>query len=288
MKYFDILIYVLLTAISFVFLGKITDHVNPVVTLSIMSACGIIVFNLFNYKKTIPTYMATMRHPWITFIMCTSLAIDWWCMVLGIYLADPVIVMSALFIAVAVLGFIFTGKNIALYIRLLSIFLLFIADICLIFLYRLPANKSAILGVLCGSITGVAYYIYIYSSEQLSIKCNMTSLQLLATRFWVLFLSAVTVVFAKYNYDSLMFIDLIKIILISFGSLIIPIYFAQQSIVKIGGNLTAIFSCLVPPMVYVFYVIIYQQFLLVNTIVCLLITVALFLPKIISKYCIYS
>lgn len=283
MKYIDVLIYVLLTAISFVFLGKITDHVNPVVTLSIMSACGIVVFNLFNYKKIIPTYLATMRYPWLTFIMCTSLAIDWWCMILGIYLSDPVVVMSSLFIAVAVLGFIFAGNKIHFYIRLSSIFLLLIADMCLIFLYQLPNNKSAFLGVICGSITGVAYYIYIYSSEQLSLKCNMTSLQLLATRFWALFLSAVVVVFIKYSYQSLLLIDIVKIILISFGTLIIPIYFAQQSIVKIGGNLTAIFSCLVPPMVYVFYVVVYQQILLVNTIVCILITFALFLPKLINR-----
>ncbi|MDD3267168.1 MAG: hypothetical protein PHC75_08330 [Burkholderiales bacterium] len=283
MKYIDVLIYIILTAISFVFLGKITDHVNPVVTLSIMSSCGIIVFNLLNYKHTKRTYLVIFQSPLLMFIMCVSLAIDWWGMVLGIYLADPVVVMSSLFIAVAILGFVFSAKTINLYAKIISILLLFIADICLAILYKLSIGKSSILGVICGSITGIAYYIYIYSSEQLSLKCGMTSLQLLATRFWLLFLSAMAVVYAKYDYSGLLINDFVKIILVSFGSLIIPIYFAQQSIIKIGGNLTAIFSCLVPPMVYIFYVIVYQQTSVVNTLVCILITISLFLPKIITK-----
>lgn len=283
MKYIDVSIYVILTAISFVFLGKITDHINPVVTLSIMSACGIVFFNLLNYKKFIITYKAIYQYPMLMLIMCGSLAIDWWGMILGIYLSDPVVVMSSLFIAVAIFGFVFSAKTMNLYTKIFSVILLFIADICLIILYQLPFGKSALLGVVCGSITGVAYYIYIYSSERLSLKCGMSSLQLLATRFWLLFLSAIFVVGIKYDYSGVAINDFIKIILVSFGSLIIPIYFAQQSIVKIGGNLTAVFSCLVPPTVYIFYVIIYQRVSLVNTIVCMLITISLFLPKIISR-----
>lgn len=60
-KYLDISIYILLTAISFVFIEKLIEHINPILALAVMSLCGIVVFNFLNYRNTRHTYYAIVR-----------------------------------------------------------------------------------------------------------------------------------------------------------------------------------------------------------------------------------
>lgn len=282
LKYLDAILYIVFTAISFVFLDQMIAHINPIVALVIMSFCGIVVFNVFNIGKAARTYCYCWQNKSTYLIMSIALAIDWWTMVLACYFSDPFVAMAALFIAVAVVGFArlwFTYRKLRF---IASCSLLLFASVLLIVFYKVAAEQSVVYGFILGAIAGCAFYVYVASSEKLATKCKFTSLQILATRFWLLFISALIGILFIAHID-LTFHDVWMLILISFGSLIIPIYFNQQSIAKLGAAKTSIIISLVPPITYAFYIIIHRQINVLNTLVCLLITMAILLPKILTN-----
>lgn len=282
MKYLAACGYVLFTAISFVFLDEIIAHIDKLAALSIMSICAIVVFNILNYQHLKTTYKTCLQYWRIFLVMSIALAIDWYTMVTSANQSDPFVAMSALFIALSLVGFakeFITRRN---YSALISIALLSLAVVVLLFGYHVPIGKSILSGLIYGAIAGFAFYVYVYSSARLSTIANMQVIEILATRFWVLFLLSLVLV----RTDALVqlhWFDVLKLVLVSFGALIIPIYCNQKSIEKLGANATAIFISLVPPITYIFYVCLTGEILLINTLVCLLIGMALFIPKLLVR-----
>ena len=278
--YIDAAIYVILTAISFVFLGKLCAHVDPVIALFIMSAIGLLCFNLLSIRNLRQAYTACLKHRLTYLAMAAALGVDWVSMLYASYLADPFIAMAALFIALALVGFgkLFMHNRSVLY--LISILLLCISLLALFFSYQVKAHQHPGLGILLGFTAGVAFYVYIANSHTLTQKGGLTSMQLLATRFWVLFIGAAICV----PYQNLLPVlrqDFLALVLISLGSLVIPIYYNQQAIKKLGAALTSVFISFVPPVTYIFYALNSHTFFLSNAIVCGIITLALVLPNLI-------
>ena len=125
--YIDAAIYVILSAISFVFLGKLCAQVDPVIALFVMSAIGLLCFNLLSLRNLRPAYAACLKYKRTYLAMAAALGLDWVSMLYASYLADPFIAMAALFIALALVGFgkLFISNRSVLY--LISILLLCIS-----------------------------------------------------------------------------------------------------------------------------------------------------------------
>ena len=277
--YIDALIYVLLSSVAFVFLNNLIADVNPLIALLVMSSVALVVFNLLSFKRVKLTYTVCWQHKSIYIWMSIGLALDWVCMVYASYVADPFIAMAALFISLAIIGFIrlnFIQKSRK---RLISLILLVVSLILLELFYVVPVEHSTSLGILLGVLAGGAFYLYILNSAKLASLGNLNSLQVLATRFWFLWGIALIMV-PKLNLWVNMLTHLGALILISFASLIVPIYFNQRAIQKLGAELTSVFIGLVPPVTFVCYVIYSHEFHWLNGVVCLIITVALLLPTI--------
>ena len=277
--YIDALIYVLLSSVAFVFLNNLIADVNPLIALLVMSSVALVVFNLLSFKRVKLTYTVCWQHKSIYIWMSIGLALDWVCMVYASYVADPFIAMAALFISLAIIGFIrlnFIQKSRK---QLISLILLVISLILLELFYVVPVEHSTSLGILLGVLAGGAFYLYILNSAKLASLGNLNSLQVLATRFWFLWGIALIMV-PKLNLWVNMLTHLGALILISFASLIVPIYFNQRAIQKLGAELTSVFIGLVPPVTFVCYVIYSHEFHWLNGMVCLIITVALLLPTI--------
>ena len=252
--YIDALIYVLLSSVAFVFLNNLIADVNPLIALLVMSSVALVVFNLLSFKRVKLTYTVCWQHKSIYIWMSIGLALDWVCMVYASYVADPFIAMAALFISLAIIGFIrlnFIQKSRK---RLISLILLVVSLILLELFYVVPVGHSTSLGILLGVLAGGAFYLYILNSAKLASLGNLNSLQVLATRFWFLWGIALIMV-PKLNLWVNMLTHLGALILISFASLIVPIYFNQRAIQKLGAELTSIFIGLVPPVTFVCYVI---------------------------------
>lgn len=275
--YIDAMLYVMFSSFSFVFLDRLCSDISPVSALFIMSGIAILFFNLVTVRLLLKTYKACFLSPTIFFAMAAFLALDWVSMVYASHVADPFIAMAALFISLAIISFMikfFRSRDTK---DIISLIILIFSLIMLLLGYKERIGHNNILGVLLGAIAGIAFYGYITTSEKFAKKHKLTSLQVLATRFWVLLIgSAVSI---DYQQTIIAFNSkLPALVLISFCSLIIPIYFNQQAIVKLGALKTSVIISLVPPVTYFFYIVSNHQYDALNTFICALITLALFLP----------
>lgn len=276
--YIDALIYVILTAVSFVFLNQLISEIDPWLALLVMSGIALAGFNGANFSKITASYQVIWREKLLWVFMAATLAIDWISMVFASYYSDPFIAMAALFIATAFFGFAQLYWRQRRLAYLCSCGLLILVMIFTLFSYHILNGKSSFIGIVLGLAAGGAFYGYIASSARLAKRGNLNSLQVLATRFWGVFIVALFFV----NWQQFLQLDLKQfgqLLLVSFGALIIPIYFNQQAIAKIGAEAVAVFISMVPPLTYIIYAFYQRQFNLLNALVCLVITVALVLPK---------
>lgn len=276
--YFDAAMYVIVMAVSFVFLNKFCQQIDPVIALFAMSFIAIVSFNLMNHKQLRSTYRACLENKLLYLVMSGGLALDWVCMLYASYFADPFIAMSGLFIFLAIIGFSRLYIKNKSRVNLFSIILLIISALVLYFAYQIDNKLQHLgLGILLGMIAGIGFYLYIASSGELAKRSNLSTMQVLATRFWLLFIGMAFFV-PSHNLWQIIANNILALILIAYASLIIPIYFSQQAIKKLGSNTTAIFISFVPPVTYIFYVLYNHNLLWGNVIVCIIITVALVLP----------
>lgn len=248
--YIDALIYVVLTAISFVFLNQLISEIDPWVALVIMSGYALVLFNALNFRGLVNSYQAIIREKLIWVVMVLMLAIDWISMVFASFYSDPFVAMAALFIATAVIGFLRLYLVQRKIIYLLSFGLLLVVIGLLLVGYSTLAGKSVIIGISLGLAAGVAFYGYIASSAALATRQSLSSLAVLATRFWGVFLIALVVV--KWE-------------------LVLALNIRQY--------LQLLVVSLVPPLTYLIYIIYLGHFNLLNGIICASITTALLLPK---------
>lgn len=280
--YIDASIYVIVSAISFVFLKDLCDNLNPVIALFFMSGVAIISFNILGIKKIKATYSICLNNKFLFVIMSASLGLDWTCMLYASYVADPFVAMSGLFIFLAIIGFLRLFWQTKKLSNLFSVALLICSTLSLYFTYKIGSSAHLGYGIALGAIAGICFYIYIASSNILASQKGLTTIQVLATRFWALFIGATF--FVPYNgLISILLHNFIPLLIISYGSLIIPIYFNQQAIVKLGSALTSVFISLVPPVIFIFNSLYNHTFVLGNAIVCSIITAALIFPNL-MKY----
>ena len=104
------------------------------------------------------------------------------------HVADPFIAMAALFSALALFGFgkiyIVTRNKAVLF----SLFFIGIRVGHLTICVSSETGHSIAGGIILGSVAGLAFYVYIANSSKLASLADLSSLQVLATRFWLLFL----------------------------------------------------------------------------------------------------
>lgn len=283
--YIDAGIYIVVSSVAFIFLDKLCLHINPSIALFIMSASAVLFFNLTTARSLKQTYTAIFRHSTIFIVMSGSLAIDWVCMLYASHAADPFIAMTSLFISLAILGFIRLFLKKKNYVDLYSISLLIISLAFLYYSYTGRAGLDLNLGIILGVLAGIAFFIYIVSSIKFAHKQNLATLQILACRFWILFIGS-CIYTPWQELAQLSGYDLVLLIIASFTTLIIPVYFNQQAINKLGAARTSIVTGLVPPVTFVFYSVFNHSFNWSNILVCSSITIALFLPKVfqLKKY----
>lgn len=255
---------------------------NPLVALLTMSSIALFVFNLLSLKNIIQTYQICWQYKITYFWMSVGLAVDWICMVYASHKSDPFIAMAALFIILALIGFLRLSLFEKTLNKLASSTLLVLSLILLWIFYKAPDKHSVSQGIVLGIIAGAAFYLYIANSAKLSMLGGLNSLQVLSTRFWLLWLIAFILV-PKVNLWPNIYNNLNLLVPISFASLIIPIYFNQRAIQKLGTELTAVFIGLVPPVTFVCYVIYKHEFHWLNALICLIITVALILPTLFNS-----
>lgn len=279
--YIDAILYVMLASIAFVFLDNLCGGVEPLTALFVMSGVAIFCFNILCLKHLKTVYDAILQNPFLFLMMSTALGLDWLCMIYATYLSDPFITMTSLFISSAFLGFFSLYRKSGTSSYCWSMLILISSILILFFKYEIQKPGNTIYGILLGILAGFAFYVYMLTSERLSARAKLTSIQILATRFWVLFIGSSLFIHLDALHTALRD-NALPLVAVSIGALVIPIFFNQQAIRKLGTATASVIISLVPLTTYLIYALWKGNLVFTNLLIGLVITSALALPKIIS------
>jgi drug/metabolite transporter (DMT)-like permease len=260
-KYIYIIVYVLLTAVSMVFIREAANFLPPSLTLFLGSIAAIIVFHAINFRSVKSMYQKAWHNKWLWLRMMITIAIVWLACIYGPTLVAPAIFVL-LYFAISCLIGIFASyqKEKAFYLIIAGIGVL-ACTVCIIinYLYTVSISHFIIYGIILGIIGGVINYIYIKQSHAFASRENLTATQVLAVRFWLtLGICYALLPSASFHYINLN--SLIMAICVSLASLILPIYFFMKSVIKIGVEKNAIVSGLVPASTYVLQAVIFHHY----------------------------
>lgn len=278
--YLDAALYVVMASITLVFLDNLSSHVDIAISLFVVGGIALVCFHLLAITQLKTTYVLFFRNWLVCCVMSIALGVDWFFMLFAAVKSDPFIAMSAAFVTLATFGFVRLFKETRSNSSLLSIGLLALSLILLGCIYETGSKKSLILGVVYGFISGACFYVYIVASTELTGKRGMTSIQILALRFWALFIGAA--VFLPNGSTWIILDNIKKLSSLSVCSAVIPIFFSQRAIDKLGPAIASILFCFVPPLTYVFYAFVDKKFMWLNLLICIIIALALILPKLID------
>ena len=275
--YIDATLYVIIASITFVLLTKMSSSIDPVISLFFLSGVAVVCFNLLGVRRVVSTYKTAATN-WILCLQISiAIGLDWVFMLFASIKSDPFVAMGSIFVTLAILGFLNLFKVSRNRANIFSVFLLVISLILMACFYNFGNYEYTLIGIGFGFLAGLSFYFYIIYSTKLTNKTQMSPIQVLSLRFWVLFIgssfflpkSAFVIIKDKY----------IELTLISILSVVIPIFFNQKALQKLGSGIASVFFCFVPPVTYLFYAIINKNFVLINGLICMIITVALLTPK---------
>lgn len=272
--YVDAILYVILASIAFVFLDDLCNDVEPLTALFVMSGVAIFCFNILSLKHLKTVYDAIFQNPLLFLIMSTALGLDWLCMIYATYLSDPFITMTSLFTSSSFLGFFNLYRKTGSTSYCWSMIILVISILILFFKYEIQKPGTIFYGVLLGILAGLAFYIYMLTSERLSNRAKLTSIQVLATRFWVLFIGSSLFIHLN-DLNAALKNNALLLVAVSIGSLVVPIFFNQQAIRKLGTATASVLMSLVPITTYLIYAFWNGNLVFTNLLIGLVITSAL-------------
>ncbi|MCC2625707.1 MAG: hypothetical protein K0R14_1580 [Burkholderiales bacterium] len=282
--YINVILYMVLTAISFTFIDKLGNVVNPLISLFFMSIYATIWFNAVNYKHLKQIYLkCCSQNRLLYIIVAINVGINWLCSIFAPHKSDPFIYLSVTFVTMAICGLVATQKETKtqFFIEWGCIMLLASSVVLLRYGYEIHYNKNTDTGLILGCISGVTTYYYAVFSNKYSKENNFSSSQMLALRFWPLIIGlGCFILFRHITFTFTWHITFILLI-ISFLALIIPVYFLQKAIITIKTNSLSVILAITPVITFFIYSISIKKLNLTNLVVCLVITTTLCISRII-------
>lgn len=280
--YIDAFFYVLFTAVSFTFIDKLDDHINPYISLLCLTIFATIFFNAINYKNLKTMYMGCLNNKSLYLGITLCIGVNWLCSIFAPNQSDPFIYLALSFITMAICGFVFIKKNNKqdYYVHYGCILVFIIMIIFIHRYYEIGKNRSLNFGIIIGIISGLSGYLYGYISNSFAKKASLNATQVLGVRFWLLIIMLIIVVLSQHLNLNVIKENLGVLFLMSLLSMIVPNYFNQSSLIKLGVTRRAIFVVITPGITFLIYSISAMRFDKINFIIALITTLVMIFSKI--------
>lgn len=280
--YADIFLYMILIAISVTIIDHVGGTINPIISLLFMSSCATICFNLISYNKLKETYGAVLKYKLICAYITLTIGINWLCTIFAPYESDPFIYTASSAITLAICAVISQFSIRRSFIDIVILISLCSCILIMRYSYVIRHDKSIDIGIVLGIICGISAYFYASYSTKLCQLAKLSSSQILSLRFWplIIALSIFTLLHhirfsgILHNIDILCFMAII--------TLILPIFFLQQSFKKLGVIKSSRILCVSPTITFIIYSVHVREINRINLGICLLILLTLLLPKILT------
>lgn len=222
-------LYVIVMALSVVWLDKLHQSMSASFMLFIVSLSAIILYSASSVKQLKKSYQSISQFPLQWLCMSLSFALTWWLMYFTTIHASPRAAIVIFYLVVGCLGCLLDRHIFASLLCVISIIL------SILMLHELTLY-TVISGIGCG----VFGYVYMHSSGRYAELAGLSASQVLSIRFQPLFFAALLgVVIGDGALPSLtgmhvlsMAISLTLLILFN----LLPNYCAQKSIMLAGTN----------------------------------------------------
>lgn len=281
--YADILLYALFTAVSFTFIDKLDDTINPYMLLFMMTLLASVFFNIVNYKTIKMIHKVCWRNKLIYLAMTAAVGSNWLCSIFAPNLADPFIYLAFGFLSATICGFIFMKKetNLDIIIHVVCILVFVIVILHTYLYYDIKKTKSLDTGLVLGVISGISLYVYAHFSSLLAKKGSLSATQVLAVRAWPLLLCLIIVILKDHISFSVVKSHFAMIVIMAGMTLVLPIYYLQSAIKKLGATKFSVFAAITPGVTFIIYSLDTKHMSKINLEIALIITAVLMLSKII-------
>ncbi len=256
MNYLYGITYSLIIALGAVLVHEVGSQLPIALILFCSCSLAIVVFHLLNVNKISAMYSKLWQVKSLWIVIMLVIVWMWLCSMYGYYLVHPEIFMLLYFSVNFFLGLAnkFFNKRLNTW-QVITIFCFSMGSVSLILFKfiqtQLPLTRLNDVGMVLGILGGISTFVYIKLSYKLSQITELSSTQILAVRFWLLFFVALLmfVLLPKehliLNRDSL-----VALLVIPLFTMIIPLFLVQQSIIKVGPMSTSILIGLVPAFTY--------------------------------------
>ncbi|PIF04015.1 MAG: hypothetical protein CSA86_03655 [Arcobacter sp.] len=243
MKYKEIILFCLISAVSFVLMAEVVKTVSPVTSTFISYGFAAIIFICINISKILSILKKSLQYPVIFWnINFTTL--------LNTLLAFVVMTYeSALIYAIIFFGTLPFFTQIVskkFNIKYNKNILLFFSSIILGFLVSKVSFLDSLIGIILTMISSFFAAIYLYQSEILHKKTHFTSSELLSIRFFLVIIFCGFYTFSYDNIHQLTFEEWEILFYISLSSTVLPLFLLQRSVKNIGSHETSSFLPIIP------------------------------------------
>ncbi|MFI5141843.1 MAG: hypothetical protein ACHQII_05760 [Bacteroidia bacterium] len=269
------LLYVFTLVASTLWLQTLGKHYSVYLLLSSSSLLAILVFNGLNLKSIYKTHAIAIKDYKSWFLMSFYLMMTWVFTYLGAVI-NSMIFLAVVFLANALFASLHAKKWVKLAINVIVIFLIYWDNkangVTLVELYAIGA--------------GLFVFLYLAKSDDFSKKHNLTPLQLLSIRFYLLFIFSISMlVFYTHPVSfSLSLVDILVLMCLAVFNQILPNFFSQSGLQHLGKTEYSFLVTLTPFLAFLIYELIYQQWDYYMCILTLLATLALNYDWIATKF----
>lgn len=240
------ILYVILTSSALLLVNHSFSLLPPLFTLLGATCITLIYFHLVNLAKIPTIYKKCWQHKSDWLLLSLTITFVWIGTFYGTMYIGIFGFLYIYFLTSGILGFVFkqiTEKNF-FSVKLISIIGLVALLLIFILLQENSSSTNHIyrIGVAYSLLAGLAGFSYSKSSYILFQKTHLTSSHILAIRFYGIVLFSLFFLPA-HPLSYLTTQDLLLIVGISLFNFILPLYFGQLAILKMGPeNATIIFA----------------------------------------------
>lgn len=237
------LMYTLCVAIVAIYRQYLMNNVPPVFILCMSSAISIVYFHSVNILQLKTMYQKIFGEKILFFKLNIIVALIWISAFYSIFYSSATLYTYEYFLVGACISLIFnqdkSKKNMQLCAHIFFIIVPY-------FLF-----DNYLKGIFLGQLAGSLGYLYNQLSSKICHKLDLSSTQILASRFWCLFVVSIIWVKILPNFVINEF-QLWNVVGLAFLSFVFQVWLNQQSLLTVGAKKTSYICGLVPLITFLF------------------------------------
>ena len=251
-----VILYMLFTAISFIAVSHVGETSSVFGVLLITSTVAAVVFNCLNKGYIFQSHSLIFKDFWCWLYISILTALIWVLSYAAVILSTPRFSLSIDFISGAM-----TAAAVSKRYMTFSVFFIMLIISCFIF------NEFKITAFVLAMLSGIFFYIYSEVSLSFLNKNNLSVLQFMSIRFYMLIIICVLAGCYQmlFPYSGVFILDLEvrKIVFLFFLGIIgmiFPCFIFQKSLQAIGACSTNILCSFTLVLVFTIQTVIYDDF----------------------------